>query len=160
MITRAQQILLKRAQAQACLSDDEYRDLLAQISGMPDLRSSTDRRMTDTYVDRFLAIVEVSYWQCVESGLLPAPCKPDAVFRQKGYWTAKNRRDNTSRDRYTAQTQSNDIAALEAQLAALGFGMAYCRAIQNRIIPFSLPKYAAALRRTLASKQKPTDQPY
>lgn len=160
MITRAQQILLKRAQAQALLSDAEYRELLAQISGIEDLRSSTDRRMTDTLVDHFLAVVEVSYWRSVDAGLLPAPCKPDAVFRQRGYWTEKNRRGDTSRDRYTAQTQGGDIADLEAQLAKLGFGPGYCRAIQNKIIPFSPPKYAAALRRTLASKQKPTNQPY
>lgn len=51
MITRAQQILLKRAQAQAGLDDADYRDAIEAVSGIPGCRSSKDSRLTDRHID-------------------------------------------------------------------------------------------------------------
>ncbi|MBE0541611.1 MAG: hypothetical protein IH623_09510, partial [Verrucomicrobia bacterium] len=47
MLSRAQQILLKRAQREAALDDAEYRDALATVSGC---RSSKDMEFTDRHL--------------------------------------------------------------------------------------------------------------
>lgn len=157
MLTRRQQILIKRAQQAAALSDEEYRDAVALVSGMPDCRSSKDARLTDGQVDNLLAYFEAIHWRKVDSGAVQPSCKPDAVFRQRDYWATKNIHGNTSRDRYADNSHQAAVTDLENQMHALGFGMGYLRAIQNRIQPFSLAKYAAALKRTLAYKQKLAD---
>src|SRR5258706_9848301 len=98
MISRAQQILVKRAQREAGLAEDEYRDALEAVSGC---RSTKDAHLTDRHVDLALAYFEEIYWRGVDSGALQPPCKPDAVFRKRGFWAAKNPAGNTSRDRYS-----------------------------------------------------------
>ena len=151
MLSRPQQIMLKRAQAQAQIPDADYRDLLAQVTGMPDLRSSTDPRLTDCHFDRLLAFFEVIYWDIVSfTPELQTHCNPSAIFRQPGYWATKNNRQETSRDRFTASQLSQDIQAAEAALISSGLSSAYCAAIRRRI---ANPRhYLAALRRTIASR--------
>lgn len=156
MLSRPQQILLKRAQREAALPDDEYRDALELVSGC---RSSTDPRMTDRHVDLALAYFEAIYWRKVDADELQPPCSPTAVFRKRGFWAAKNPSQQTSRDRFLQSTVEREIAAFESALAALGFGVDYCqairaRAVQGRRDPHSQFLYRAALRRTLASKQR------
>jgi hypothetical protein len=158
MISRAQQILIKRAQREAGLSDHEYREGLALISGC---RSTTDPGMTDRHIDLALAYFEAIYWRKVDQGELQEGCSPDAVFRQRGYWAAKNKRGNTSRGRYTASQRSQDIEEMEAALAKLGFNEAYCAAIRKKVTagqadPHALYLYRNALRRTLRAKQAKT----
>jgi len=156
MISRAQQILIKRAQRAAALTDDEYRDALELVSGC---RSTKDSSLTDRQVDLALAYLEAIFWRAVDSGELPMPCSPDAVFRQRGYWAAKNPSGRTSRDRFTGRNIEQEISEFESALAALGYSDAYCQAIRARAVegrrdPRSQLIYRAALRRTLASKQK------
>lgn len=161
MLSRPQIILLKRAQAEAALDDSDYRAAIETVSGIADCRSSKDSRLTDRHLDNLLAYFEAIHWRKVDSGALQPSCKPNAVFRQRGFWVAKNKRGNTSRDRFAEKTWRERVTVLENELYELGFGLAYIQAIQNKIKPFSLTKYYGALKRTLDSKKaKLADQPY
>jgi hypothetical protein len=160
MLTRDQQILIKRAQAQAQISDDEYREAVALVSGMPDCRSSKDKRLTDGHLDKIVAYFEAIYWRKVDELGAASSCKPNAIFRQRGYWANKNQRGNTSRDRFVANDKQSEAADLEHQLHALGFGLGYVQAIQRNIQPFTMVAYVAALKRTLKAKQKAANCPF
>jgi hypothetical protein len=165
MLSRAQQILLKRAQAEAALDDADYRDAIATVSGMADCRSSTDARLTDRHVDNLLSYFEAIFWKKFDATsplteTMQAVRKANAIFRQRGYWASKNPKNNTSRDRYGETNLQPAVSALEAELAGLGCGMAYCRAIQNKIVPFSLAKYLGALNRTVKAKRAKANQPF
>lgn len=167
MLTRPQQILLKRAQAQAHVDDTEYRDTLERLCGV---RSSTDERMSDEHLDLMLAYLEAIYWRAVDAGHLPAPCKRSEPFVQRGYWAGKNPRHNTSRDRYTHEGLNNEIDTLERALATeFHCSLRYFEAIKLKVIPRSsggmtwpagLVKYKAALERTLAAKRRKAEQPF
>ena len=163
MISRLQQILLKRAQKQAGLDDADYRDAIQQVTGLPGCRSSKDARLSDEHIDRLLSYFEAIYWRRVGLGELQAPCKPDAVFQKPYFWATKNTRLINSRDRYLASPANpvkQEIAGLEAGLARLGFGQTYCDAIREKVTPgnrqdaHGLHLYKAALKRTLAAKRK------
>jgi hypothetical protein len=154
MISRDQQILLKRAQAQAGLGDEEYREALETVSAVPGCRSSKDARLTDRHVDRLMGYFEAVYWRRVEAGEAARPSKANAVFREPGFWAGRNPAGNTSRDRYTEGQGLGAVAKLEAEMHGLGFGFKYLEVIKNRIRPFSLWAYRAALERTLASKRR------
>lgn len=165
MLTNDQKALLKRAQAQAALSDDEYRDAIALVSGMPDCRSSTDKRLTDEHVDRLMSYFEAIYWRKAPAEGLQGHLKVNAVFRQVGYWASKNTRGNTSRDRYTATAQAQEIADLEAALASeFDCSAAYCATIRASMTSggkeFNLVKYAAALKNTLEARQRKVNRPF
>lgn len=156
MLTRSQQILIKRAQREASLSDAEYRECLATVSGC---RSSTDARLTDRQCDLVMAFFEAIFWRQVDSGALQPSCKPNAVFRQRAYWAQKNTRQETSRDRYAAAGVSREIAELEHTLGELGFSARYCEAIRARATKGCMDirsqhAYKAALQRTLRAKQR------
>ena len=79
------------------------------------------------------------------------------MFRQRGYWAAKNTRLETSRDRFTDMNLGQAVADLEGKLAALGCGAGYCATIrknvcQGRDDARALHLYRAALERTLKAK--------
>jgi hypothetical protein len=160
MLTRAQQILLKRAQAQAALDDADYRETIATVSGMADCRSSTDARLSDRNVDNLMAYFEAIHWRKVDAGTLQASCKVNAVFRQRGYWGSKNPKGNTSRDKFGQSNLQPQVDALERELNEMGYGFTYLRAIQNKIQPFSLAKYLGALNRTVKAKRRKAEQPF
>jgi hypothetical protein len=156
MLSRAQQVLLKRAQREAALPDAEYRDALETVSGC---RSSKDASLTDRHLDIALAYLEAIHWQKVDRGELPPPCKPNAAFRQRGYWAAKNSHQETSRDRYKGTNLDGEVRALESSLQRLGYGPGYCAAIrekvaQGRTDPHAQHLYRTALRRTITAKAK------
>jgi hypothetical protein len=160
VISRAQQILLKRAQREASLSDLEYRDALELISGC---RSSKDDLMTDRHMDVALAYFEAICWRKVDAGELPQPCSSNAVFRQRHYWANKNPRGETSRDRYNGSSIAQEVSRLESEIEELGCGPNYCAAIRARVThgrndDFYLHLYKAALQRTLTAKQRPRVQ--
>lgn len=162
MISRAQQILVKRAQREAALCDEEYREALELVSGC---RSTIDPRMTDRGVDLVLGYFEAIYWRKVDSQELQPVCRADAVFRQRGYWAQKNSGGQTSRDRFLQASVDGQINALESEMAGLGFGRKYCSAIRSKVThgrndPDALHRYKAALRRTLESKRKKADCPF
>jgi hypothetical protein len=155
MLTRRQQILVKRAQREATLSDADYRDALQVVSGC---RSTTDARMTDRHCDLALAYFEAIFWRAVDAAELQPSCKPDAVFKQRGYWAQKNTRQGTSRDRYAASNVNREVVALERELGGLGFGPGYCASIRVKVTEgrtdvHSLHAYRAALQRTLRAKR-------
>jgi len=156
MITRPQQVLIKRAQKEAGLDDDEYRDALQTVCGC---RSSTDPKMTDRAL---VAYLEAIYWRKVDLGQLQRVCKAGAVFQERGHWVRKNTNQETSRDRYSQATLGREIDQLGIELGRLGFGEKYCagiraNVIQDRTDAHSLHKYKAALARTLAAKRRATE---
>lgn len=160
MLSNPQKALLKTAQRQATLVDVEYRDAIATVSGMADCRSSTDDRLTDSHMDRLMSYLEAIYWRKVDNQELQHVFKANAAFRQRGFWAERNRRGNTSRDRFTELAINGEIADLEAGLAELGFGAAYCAAIRASVGAAGLFKYAAALKRTLEAKQRAENCPF
>jgi hypothetical protein len=154
MLSNPQKALLKRAQRECGLDDSEYREALELIAGC---RSSTDSRMTDRHLDQLLAYMEAIHWRGIDAGKLQQSCKPDAVFKNRDYWKAKNPSTETSRDRWTGRNQGAQIRDLEAALARLGFGPAYCEAIRQKVChgredAHALHLYQAALQRTLKAK--------
>jgi len=156
MLTRPQQILLKRAQREAGLSDSDYRDALATVAGC---RSSTDPALTDRHLDKLLAYFEAIHWRSVDAGSLQPPCSPKAIFRSRGYWAFKNTRQETSRDRFNGFNLGKSVEQLEHALAELGFGRKYCEGIRTkaahgRTDAHGLYLYRTALERTLKAKQK------
>ena len=156
MLSRPQQILLKRAQREAGLSDDDYRDALQTVAGC---RSSTSPAFTDQHLDKVLSYFEAILWRAVDAGKLQASCSPTAVFRRRVYWVSKNTRQETSRDRFTNLNLGQRIADLECELAALGFGDEYCAAIRRKVAQgrddaHALHLYRAALTRTLNAKAR------
>ncbi|MGA9451490.1 MAG: hypothetical protein WBW41_09145 [Verrucomicrobiia bacterium] len=156
MLSIAQKRLLHRAAREAALDDSEYRDALELVSGC---RSSKDRAMTDRHFDLVLGYFEAIHWRKVDAGELQPPCSPTAVFKVRNYWASRNPSQNTSRDRFRQNTIEREIAEFESALAALGFGSNYCQAIRARAVegrrdPHSQFLYRAALRRTLAAKER------
>jgi len=163
MITRAQQILLKRAQSQAGIDDADYRAAIADCTSLEDCRSSTDARLTDRHVDVLLAYFEAIYWRKVDAAdetVIQRCAGLNDVFRARGYWAGKNTRASTSRDRYVERDLAGQVAAAEGELNRLGYGFQYCAAIRNNIVPFSMPKYLGALQRTIKAKQAKAGQPF
>jgi hypothetical protein len=156
MFSRPQIILLQRAKLEAGLADDDYRDALETVTGQ---RTSKAPELTDRDLDRLLGYFEAIHWHAVDAGTLQPSGRADAVFRQRGYWAAKNTGQQTSRDRYTGRNQVGAIASLEASLAALGCGAGYCAAIRKNVCKGrtdarALHLYEAALERTLAAKRR------
>jgi len=156
VLSRAQQILLKRAQREAGLGDEEYRHALGLVAAC---RSSKDAALSDRHLDLLLGFFEAVHWRAVDAGTVRANGSPTAVFRQRGYWSRKNTRQESSRDRFLKNTIERQITEFESALAALGFGADYCQAIRARAVegrrdPHSQFLYRSALARTLCSKQK------
>jgi len=154
MISRAQQILVKRAQREAGLEDFEYRAALAQVSGC---RSTTDPKLDDRGVDLILAFLEAILWRRVDAGELPPP-GGGAVLNKRNFWKDRNPKNNTSRDRFTRASVTEPIAELERALGELGFSQAYCDAVKTKVTggamdTFAMHLYKAALTRTLHAKQ-------
>jgi hypothetical protein len=165
MLTNPQKSLLKRAQREAGLSDDDYRDALEMITGC---RSSTSPTLTDQHLDKLLCYFEAIHWRGVDVGTLQTSCSANAVFRQRGFWVARNNSQETSRDRFNDENLGSETADLESQLAALGCGPGYCAAIRKNVCKGrsdarALHLYQAALKRTLKSKaaqRESAENPY
>jgi len=156
MLSKSQKALIKMAQREAALSDSEYRECLEMVTGR---RSSTDPSLGDRSFDKVLAFFDAIHWRKVDSGALQPPCNPDAVFRQRGHWAAKNTREETSRDRYVRSNLGEAISQAEGEIAEVGCGEAYCavirrRAAGDRTDAPALRKYLHALQRTLKSKTR------
>jgi hypothetical protein len=161
MISRPQQILIKRAQHDANLGDQDYRDALELIAG-PGVRSSKDPRLTDEHLDNLLSYFEAIYWR---KYVLGEPVRRDStIFHQQNYWAAKNTKAENSRDRFVSRTVHQEICALEQELAGLGYAANYLDAIKRKVMgvaadgddgsPRELSRYRAALERTLAAKRR------
>ena len=156
MLTRAQQILLKRAQRESGLSDDDYRDALELIAGC---RSSKSPSLTDRQLDKIIAYLEAIHWRAVDAGTLQMSGSGNAVFRQRHFWAARNTNAETSRDRFNVSNAGRAVADLEKELAALGFGQGYCASIRAKVThgrddTHATHLYRAALDRTLKAKTR------
>ena len=156
MLSRAQQILLKRAQRESGLSDDDYRDALEMIAGC---RSSKSPALTDRHLDKLLGYFEAIHWRAVDAGALQQSGSATAVFRQPGFWAARNTNQEISRDRFTNVNSGRAVADLEKEMAALGFGQGYCASIRAKVThgrddAHALHLYRAALQRTLNAKAR------
>lgn len=160
MLTNAQKGLLKRAQAQAGLSDEDYRDALECVAGV---RTSTAPALGDDHLDVLMSYIEAIHWRGVDAGALKTCCNPTAPFRQRGYWATKNTAASTSRDRWTGGHLKEEIDTLERSLMDTGVTPSYISAIRARVAsgtattwtPPQWRAYRAALERTLKARQKP-----
>ena len=160
MLTNPQKSLLKRAQREAGLSDDDYRDALQMIA---ECRSSTAPALTDRHLDKLLGYFEAIHWHAVDAGQLQPSCKTNAVFQQRGFWASRNNNQETSRDRFNGRNQGGEIADLERQLAALGYSAGYCAVIKRNVChgqtdARALHLYMGALKRTLKAKAKQAER--
>lgn len=150
MWSQKQKALVKQAQRELGLADEDYRLDLATLMGVD---SSTAPRLGDRDFDRLLA-----YWEALleraEAGnvnhltlnIRPLPARK--IFRAPRYWRDKNNRHNTSRDRHRQRRLTADIRDLEAQLLHLGKDRAYLAAIDRNCHADPIA-YRAALQRTL-----------
>ncbi len=132
-----------------------YREWLGTVCGC---NSSTDPRLGDHSLDTLLALFEAIHWRKVDAGQLQPSCKATAVFRQRGFWKARNNRAENSRDRYVERSLTEQIEELEKEFAALGCGPHYCETIRQRATSGrggtqALHSYLHAMKRTLKSKQ-------
>jgi hypothetical protein len=157
VLSNPQKALLKRAQREAGLDDSDYREVLATATANG-CRSSTDSRFTDRDLDVALAYIEAIAWRKFAAGALQPSCRPNAVFVEKGFWAQRNTKKSTTRDRYALASVGHEISHLEAALAGLGFGSAYCAGIRSRVAPgredpSGLHLYKVALARTLRAKK-------
>jgi hypothetical protein len=155
MLSAAQIKTLKMAQRQAGIGDDEYREHLGRFG----VASSKDPALGDDALDAILSLFEAIYWRGVKEGRLQAPCTGREIFRQEGYWAAKNPSGNTSRDRYTGTGLQAEIERTESSLYQSGCGLSYVAAIRNRVCrglytPPQQRAFLAALQRTLAARQR------
>lgn len=160
MLSRPQQILMKRAQAQAGLTDADYRELLANELGFG-VRSSTAPQLTDRHLDKFMAFVEAIFWKRVDEGRpfdAALAASKRLPFQVRGYWAAKNNAQQNSRDRHVSAAVETEIAHLESEMKSLGHNQRYLDSIFNRVggSPWA---YKAALERTLATKT-PSENPF
>ena len=129
MLTREQIVLLKRAQRQAGIGDDEYRELMHTVCGC---RSSKDPRVRNEDWDALMSLFESIHWRSVDAGALQESCKADAPFRKRGYWSGRNNRQSTSRDRYVSGQMTEDILRLEEAMQARGYDGDYLAAVLER----------------------------
>jgi hypothetical protein len=165
-LSNSQKWLCKRAQAQTQLSDADYRGLWHDT--VPGVTSSTDPKLTDRQMDKFLAFAEAIYWRRVDAGeITHNPKRGHDPFISRAYWSNKNTKQSTSRERYAAHAIASEIQTLEATLGQLGYGGEYCARILENVMQgragaspegppsgADLVNYRAALRRTLNAKRK------
>ena len=100
-----------------------------------------------------VAYMEAIFWRNVDSGLLQPSGKPNAMFRERGFWASRNCRGSTSRERYTDASLVRQIASVERELWNLEFGPGYIAGIRERVGSSSNFAYLSALRRTLKAKR-------
>ena len=149
MLTNAQKALIKRAQRECGLNDEEYRQILFEDLGFG-VHSSTDPSLGDRHFDKILAYFEAIYWRKLAAKQVVR--EPKTVFNMPGYWASKNTPKTNSRERYAQRGVESEIHRLEAELRATGCHPAYLAAIRrNTRTDWA---YRAALARTLASRLK------
>lgn len=161
MLTPSQIRLVKMAQRLAGLGDADYRDAIATATGLADCTSSKDPRLGDDQFDRVMSYLEAIYWRAVDTRAeLRTPnseFRPRQPFLRRGYWAAKNRAGNTSRDRYSAEELQARCTAAETELRSLHLKPAGWFAEVRRRTGPGWP-YFAALQRTLTSLRRASEQ--
>lgn len=149
-LTNAQKSLCKRAQRQADVPDAEYREAWRQITGLADCDTSTDPRLGNRELDKMMSYMEAIYWRRIDERTLQVGAyNRHHPFRTRGYWSARNRKIETSRDRFLAGAASGNVIGLERNLSLAGYDPKNLEGIRRRMdgkTPFA---HRAALQRTL-----------
>lgn len=151
MLSNDQKALIKRAQREAQINDEEYRQILYEDLGFG-VHSSTDPRLGDRHFDKILAYFEAIFWRKFDAGEI-ASRPPKPVFAARNYWASKNSlKTGTSRERFAQRGLETEINRLESQLRQLGCHDGYFRAIRSNT-GAGWP-YRLALAKTLATRLK------
>lgn len=149
MLSNDQKALIKRAQRECLIDDEDYRNILDVELGFG-VRSSTDPHLGDRHFDKILAYFEAIYWRKIEAQEITER-HPKTVFQARGYWASKNTIKSNSRERYAQRGLEAEIQRLEGQLYRVGCHPNYLNAIARKTGHGSY-NYKAALARTLAAK--------
>jgi hypothetical protein len=99
MLSNEQKALIKRAQREALIDDEEYRNILDHDLGFG-VRSSTDPRLGDRHFDKILGYFEAIYWRKIDSKEEVLRVEK-SVFKVRGYWASKNTVQSNSRERFS-----------------------------------------------------------
>ena len=150
MLSNEQKALIKRAQREALINEEEYRQILFEDLGFG-VHSSTDPRLGDRHFDKILAYFEAIYWRKVDAGEV-VKRHPKTVFQRRGYWSSKNTIQTNSRERYADRALNLEINRLESELRSRGVNERYLTAISNKTGRGW--QYRYALMRTLAAQKK------
>jgi hypothetical protein len=157
VLSNDQKALVKRAQREASIDDEEYRQILDQELGFG-VRSSTDPRLGDRHFDRILAYFEAIYWRKVDAQEIVQK-HPKSVFQVRGYWASKNTVQSNSRERHADRALSSELNRLESALKLRGVHENYLYAISKKTGGRTW-QYRFALMRTLAARNKNAEQPF
>jgi hypothetical protein len=130
VLSNDQKALVKRAQREASIDDEEYRQILDQELGFG-VRSSTDPRLGDRHFDRILAYFEAIYWRKVDAQEIVQK-HPKSVFQVRGYWASKNTVQSNSRERHADRALSSELNRLESALKLRGVHENYLYAISKK----------------------------
>ena len=156
MLSNPQKSLVKRAQRQAAVPEEEYRDMWRMVTGWEDCDTSTDPRLGDVHVDRMMGFLEAIFWRRVQEGALQPASKANAPFLKEGFWKNRNKAQSTSRDRYQKQRITTSIHELETKLQAAGYPMQKIIAIKRKLRYHDDWAVKSALHRTLMFLLKQT----
>lgn len=149
MLSNAQKSLVKRAQRQADVPEEEYRDMWRMVTGWQDCDTSTDPRLGDVHMDRMMGFLEAIFWRRVQEGALQPPSKANAPFQKEGFWATRNKTQSTSRDRYQKKRIADSVQDLEARLLATGYPPQKIAAIKGKLRYHDEWALRSALHRTL-----------
>ena len=150
MISNEQKAVLKRAQREAMIDDEEYRDILENQLGFG-FRSSTDPRMGDRHMDKAMIYFEAIYWRQVDQGTIKLR-NPKTVFTRRNFWKDRNTLASNSRERFASSALAGQIAILEKNMHALGKNSFYLAAIKRNCK--SDWGYKIALERAVKANQR------
>lgn len=164
MISPDQIKLIGMARAQAGLNDDEYLECWRVVTGIDDLASSKDERITMTHFVRWLGYVEAIYWKCVDEKRIKHTYKHYSPFKSRSYWATRAATEGSRQIAYAAGGIGGDIKRLEMALQCAGKPQEYLAAIKAKTK--NAWAYRAALERTVKHLPQgntpsflPTDKP-
>lgn len=149
MLSNPQKSLVKRAQRQAAVPEEEYRDMWRMVTSWQDCDTSTDPRLGDVHMDRMMGFLEAIFWRRVQEGALQPPSKANAPFQKEGFWATRNKAQSTSRDRYQKKRIGDSVQDLEARLLAAGYPPQKIAAIKEKMKCHDQWALRSALHRTL-----------
>lgn len=121
MLTNSQKTLVHTAKRAFGITDDEYRQLWADVTGWTDCRSSTDKRIGQREFEKFMAYTERLFWVAVKKKIidpiLTRPFNPS----NKTYWADRCAQGDTRRTAYRTAAASPQRLEIEDKLRALGY---------------------------------------
>lgn len=149
MLSNPQKSLVKRAQRQADVPEEEYRDMWRMVTSWQDCDTSTDPRLGDVHMDRMMGFLEAIYWRHVQEGTLQPASKANAPFQKEGFWKNRNKAQSTSRDRYQKQRITESVEDLKVKLMKAGYPVQNITALERQLRYHNQWALKSALHRTL-----------